>query len=136
MNNDTKTTKAGERTQDSDTCPKCGSTTCSHSWELLARTQHTPGPWMIYGDGKIGSASVRRFPDMTVIQPGTVKGETIATAMANARLIAAAPDLLEAIQDFEAWASEVIGMNAESMSLRNLFLDKARAAIAKAEGSR
>jgi hypothetical protein len=55
---------------------------------------HTPGPWRIYEGGQIGSASVRRFPAMTVLNSGTVKGETIGVAIANARLIAAAPDLL------------------------------------------
>jgi hypothetical protein len=59
------------------------------------KAQHTPGPWMIFPGGDIGSASVRR-PDTVVIRSGTVKGETIGSAMTNARLIAAAPELLEA----------------------------------------
>lgn len=41
---------------------------------------------MIFPGGDIGSASIRR-PDTVVIRSGTVKGETIGQAMANARLI-------------------------------------------------
>lgn len=54
----------------------------------------TPGPWMIFEGGTIGSASVRS-PSTIVLNAGSVKGDTIGTAMMNARLIAAAPELLE-----------------------------------------
>lgn len=83
---------------------------------------HTPGPWRIYEDGMIGSASVRRFPDMTVLQPGTVKGETIGVAMANARLIAAAPLLLHALKD-------VLDRDDIDSILATPVLKQARAAI-------
>ena len=63
----------------------------------MSRPKHTPGPWMIFEGGDIGSASVR-LPETTVIKSGTVKGETIGSAMCNARLIAAAPELLAALR--------------------------------------
>jgi hypothetical protein len=62
----------------------------------MSKYIHTPGPWRIYDGGMIGSASVRRFPEMAVTEPGSIKGETIGVGMANARLIAAAPELLAA----------------------------------------
>jgi hypothetical protein len=90
--------------------------------------QHTPGPWRIYEDGMIGSASVRRFPEMTVIKPGTVKGETIGVAMANAKLIAAAPELLAACKAAMAFGSQ--GDTHDGLSVSEIL----RAAVAKAEG--
>lgn len=65
---------------------------------LLDHYEHTPGPWMIFNGGDIGSAAVRR-PETIVVKAGAVKGVTIGQAMKNARLIAAAPELLEACQD-------------------------------------
>lgn len=64
----------------------------------LTKYSYTPGPWRIYAGGMIGSASVRRFPAMTVLEPGNVKGETIGVAMQNAKLIAAAPEMKEALE--------------------------------------
>jgi hypothetical protein len=60
----------------------------------------TPGPWMIFEGGDIGSASVRS-PSTTVLNAGSVKGATIGTAMMNSRLIAAAPELLK-------WLKEIL----------------------------
>ena len=54
----------------------------------------TPGPWMIFEGGDIGSASVRS-PSTTVLNAGSVKGANIGTAIMNACLITAAPELLE-----------------------------------------
>lgn len=68
----------------------------------MSEYTHTPGPWMIFNGGDIGSAAVRR-PETIVIKAGTVKGETIGEAMKNARLIAAAPELLEACQMALDW---------------------------------
>jgi antitoxin component of MazEF toxin-antitoxin module len=89
---------------------------------------HTPGPWMIFESGDIASAAVRT-PDHLVIKSGTVKGQTIAVAMANAKLIAAAPELLESLKIAEAW------LNNLRVELRDGGSDdmaKIRAAIAKA----
>jgi hypothetical protein len=72
----------------------------------MAEYTYTPGPWMIFEGGDIGSASVRR-PDTVVIRSGTVKGQTIGEAMANARLIAAAPELFEALRCVVVMAREI-----------------------------
>jgi len=47
----------------------------------------------------------------------------------DARLIAAAPDLLKALQAYDAWAKDVPGADKELKALR----EQMRAAIAKAE---
>lgn len=86
---------------------------------------HTFGPWMIYPDGKIGSASVRR-PDTIVLLPGHVKGQTIGEAMMNAKLIAAAPELLEALTKLVAAIDRMPANPADGLA------DDAREAIAKA----
>ena len=51
-------------------------------------------------------------------------------ALANGRLIAAAPDLLEACQEYAAWADKVFCKDAELRAIR----EKIRGAIAKATG--
>ena len=54
---------------------------------------------------------------------------------ANARLIAAAPDLLAALKAVLEWAGEIAGDNQddESAALEDYSIDMAIAAIAKAE---
>jgi hypothetical protein len=94
---------------------------------------HTPGPWRVSDENK---TIVRR--DYTMI--GDRSGELVASAlaypnsgfmpdyeaaMANARLIAAAPELLEALL---AAVDEVNG------TYPFVFLEDARAAIKKATG--
>lgn len=91
----------------------------------MGTTKHTPGPWMIFEGGDIGSAAVRT-PEHTVIKAGTVKGETIGVAMQNAKLIAAAPELLEACKGL----LEMV----PAQYLDSIVCEDARAAIAKAEG--
>lgn len=102
--------------------------------------QHTPGPWRagrndgyslgIYAEGE------QTF-DLATVHNGGNDGE----AIANARLIAAAPELLAAIQD--ALAAMEVGADAlcsdpnhDVGAAAALELSKrhARAAIAKAEG--
>ena len=56
--------------------------------------EHTLGPWYLSGgpDGLVYGA------DNTVILPHSATGFTSDTQMANARLIAAAPELLKALE--------------------------------------
>lgn len=90
----------------------------------MSAAQHTPGPWRIQGhDG-----------DVKIIDS---KGEALATVHcmygvddpeghANARLIAAAPELLEL-----ALLAAEVGCHERAV---DFLRDKARAAIAKAKG--
>ena len=81
-------------------------------------TKHTPGPWAIDGEG---TNAMVRGADLTIV---AVRHRlTGPTHEANARLIAAAPELLEALESILSDACD-----------NGAYWDKARAAIAKARG--
>ena len=80
---------------------------------------HTPGPWSIRQEGVW---SVGTDHEMTAL----VYGFTDEEEEANAHVIAAAPDLLEALK--------ILAKLGESHGAEGVYWDKARAAIAKAEG--
>lgn len=128
-------------------------------------TKHTPGPWYFDGHGAIW----RRPPSDLYENGGEVAGDRpIATVHigwhrdgangypveANARLMAAAPELLEACQTFAEWLRrEDAGFPAETrfntpdgeakwhewygenLRVCALAQEQARAAIAKATGA-
>lgn len=90
--------------------------------------KHTPGPWdrvgtLVYALNEDG---FNRFCAL-VQDAHTAKQEL----EANARLIAAAPELLEALEQFVAW----VDAPCES-AFSDSQLASARAAIAKAKGGR
>jgi hypothetical protein len=85
-------------------------------------SKHTPGPWTV-GDSGGYLNQMKIEPAIGVVYGA---GEEI---QANAHLIAAAPELLEALQELK----EELFQHAEGNYLRP-FLDKAEAAIAKAKG--
>jgi hypothetical protein len=102
--------------------------------------QHTPGPWALYvqdkNDGYIGRVStIDRFTGKPYPAHAQTQGVPVArvydnlvsrdVAEANARLIAAAPDLLEAAR---------LTVAAYKPNEHCPFLTALRAAIAKAEG--
>lgn len=100
---------------------------------------HTPGPWRWNkNDTCIWPTSGRRAPVadvFTATDPATELSEPSdsfsAEETANARLIAAAPDLLEALKAIRlAFLSPGYAKNATDLQLA----DQARAAIAKATG--
>jgi hypothetical protein len=86
---------------------------------------HTPGPWEQMPGGSHGSLAV--WNKDTALVVATAGGITASNALDNARLIAAAPDLLAALEALTAWAETVPTDYAEDDLQR-----KARAAIAKA----
>lgn len=85
--------------------------------------KHTPGPWML---GEL-SREVMTKRGLAVAAPPEDQGDTEQWA-ADARLIAAAPDLLEALRRVVA-SGGLPGANLENA------LAKAHAAIAKADGA-
>ena len=86
---------------------------------------HTPGPWRIGRDGLIiAMANVEVAKPLPTV-PYPPDGQTAKEKRANARLIATAPDLLEALRACCGW------FHGDS---QNGVAIKARAAIAKAEG--
>ena len=91
-------------------------------------SKHTPGPWVVYDDSNDGKTNRIEI---------AARGKTVARIyhsvpaedLPNARLIAAAPDLLEALKD-TLQLLEVYCEDFEEATRK-----QARAAIAKAEGS-
>ena len=92
-------------------------------------SKHTPGPWAHTGNGDITGIEDNGFGrgsvDVCSVYLRTVKGRT----EANARLIAAAPDLLEALKGaLEHWPVP------SSICKDRPAYEAARAAIKKAGG--
>ncbi len=92
---------------------------------------HTRGPWRATGwDYVYDCAPV--FAEYGMVAKGCYWGGT-EQAKTNARLIAAAPDLLEALKEA---TDEVIACGGERhIQLDGAWLSKALAAIAKARGT-
>jgi len=92
--------------------------------------KHTPGPWFtsrphqtIYIEARIGGGMLQEVGAIGPTEGGPRQQE------ANARLIAAAPELLEALQGL--LAGEEIATSLEDYAAAS---EKARAAISKATG--
>jgi hypothetical protein len=93
-------------------------------------SKHTPGPWQVHGS-HIYTADPERALLAQVFNSGSKASDY--PLQANARLIAAAPELLEALKDalFHVANQGDIGVDQWLACER-----KARAAIAKAEGEK
>ena len=106
----------------------------------MTQSKHTPGPWfagLIPLDEKpdngddplfvhVGDANGDDRLDICTVHNWTI---TEGVREANARLIAAAPNLLEAL---EALVSELSGRDLAAIGFNRKRLEAARAAIAKA----
>ena len=117
-------------------------------------TKHTPGPWTVEHDGAgypmiAGSeatdwgteARYHWIANVLAVPEALHKGGKIRlTGMlmeteANARLIAAAPELLEALREFVSLMPSAEGLGGHApIGAFQIVADLARAAIAKAEG--
>lgn len=101
----------------------------------MTQTNHTPGPWSL----KMTGWRTNPFAIYSPRRPGAVACVPSRTSVpldeqdANARLIAAAPELLAALkgmdEELSLWGADTI----ETMNL-TARLDAIRAAIAKAKG--
>ncbi len=95
----------------------------------MSETKHTPGPWefdgeYVWADAVRGYVADPNTEDMTSGR-GLAKLEAPEMIKANGRLIAAAPELLEALQDALEYLQHHLPEEA---------LASHRAAIAKATG--
>lgn len=95
---------------------------------------HTPGPWRVEINTEEDADWARKWPTIVADEYEVVGTEglygDIETDIANARLIAAAPDLLEALKAYDQWADKTICTDQELKKIR----EQMRAAIAKATG--
>ena len=108
----------------------------------MNKVKYTPGPWAV-AEKRDGLQIIRNHEQIPIGSVISKQLEKQDRGFANARLIAAAPELLAALQaianDGERWlnsedtASDFHGMSAEDL-LRSIT-DTAQAAIHKAEGS-
>lgn len=101
-------------------------------------SMHTPGPWTVKPRERDGHADTIIAPNgRAFVQVGTHEAEEQVldyphenTQTANARLIAAAPELLEALKVALYELEEI----AERPNARRYAAEASRAALAKAEG--
>ena len=94
----------------------------------LPEIKHTPAPWFI--DSSATSLDIFSSDAgvlVAVVRRSLLSSHLDPTARANARLLAAAPELLEALQ-------EIICADCRGWEELDPLLSKARAAIAKATG--
>ena len=92
--------------------------------------KHTPGPWMKSTHGGISKYSIWSSSGQHIADTNTTKSIGFERCAANASLIAAAPDLLEALEDCVA----VMDRELAGLKVIQPELSAARAAIAKATG--
>ena len=99
---------------------------------------HTPGPWVVGNQDPLNFGKQRgngTEPIGFVYGPSfPERSELGREALSNARLIAAAPELLEALKMGYADTMDYIQRNHLSGAENNRWLVLARAAIAKATG--
>lgn len=93
---------------------------------------HTPGPWFTEATSKIGHVAICDSDGFTICNPSPMGAD-------NARLIAAAPDLLAAVHGLLASCgpqheSETAEMYQERMTLLQWHIDRAGEALTKATG--
>lgn len=101
---------------------------------------HTPGPWYADAQGYSSSSFYIRGSDSDGKQLTWGKGavahiprSTVMPSEANANLIAAAPDLLAALERLLKWAIDVHDPRTRT-HINYAGMDQARDAIAKAAG--
>lgn len=100
---------------------------------------HTPGPWEAHGKQIIGEDYVAEVHDHSnpncAPQYADTNARLRARHEANARLIAAAPELLAVARTVKLWCEKgIIKTVAPYEGNESGLLEMARAAIAKAEG--
>lgn len=85
--------------------------------------KHTPGPWSVV---EMDDTFIKSSTGYVIRIPNTGCYKSGDEFKANSHLIAAAPDLLEALEE--------LVRQADTFGCEGLFWDMARAAIAKAKG--
>ena len=95
------------------------------------KTTHTPGPWHLHGHD-----NARDCREVILSQWGEVcrvpHGNDFAIQQANAKLIAAAPELLAALQACSAQLLSLHSRGIDRSNATNACIDAARDAQAKA----
>jgi hypothetical protein len=99
--------------------------------------QHTPGPWKVKAGTNAVLAGRKQICShvnaASALPVNMLEDQEI--AQANARLIAAAPELLDALQELTQIASVLEATCLGDSRAKENRMDRARAAIAKATGA-
>lgn len=110
-------------------CPKCGADYGEHAEPKTAQPKHTPGPWTVRDDGHQWAIIGGPPSYVTGIDKQNHDSD------GNARLIAAAPDLLAVIEAIlYAHDTGNCGASQGEARLCRAYAEDAREAIAKARG--
>lgn len=88
----------------------------------MEQIKHTPGPWEIRDDDEVGQVSIVGGSKIVL---ATVRTATVEPGDENARLIAAAPELLEALEILVDDAHQMLYQHRKAYAM---------SAIAKATG--
>ena len=105
----------------------------------MSESKHTPGPWRVGGryveGGKPPAITVVREDGIEMVDVGWCRAAGLSRrqALANARLIAAAPYLLAVAEMAERGPEDRLGMDLAAWI--DALRARARAAIAKARGA-
>lgn len=96
-------------------------------------SKHTPGPWVVtpHPDTHVDVFGVGEIMDDKEMQYALSHTFCYQNAEANARLIAAAPELLEALKDLIGWVPGGVHFHTDAPQKA---VERASAAIAKATG--
>lgn len=109
----------------------------------MNKSKHTPGPWAVHREEKTGNVPYVVAPDLLtmIADVNTVERHILHApedAEANARLIAVAPELLEALEQaaaaYELLIVSTLGFTPEERSAMEKDLALFEAAIHKARG--
>jgi hypothetical protein len=111
--------------------------------EGLTMTKHTPGPWQLHGAPGDDAWDVVSSSGESVAEIAVPHGKVSERTKANATLIAAAPQMLEALRPFAEALAEGEKVSGDTlarlkealMHISYRELCNARAAIAEAEAS-
>jgi len=93
----------------------------------MKKTEHTPGPWRTVGN-KAGSWSVLSGNICLAV---LARKDCLEWNEANARLIAAAPELLEALQNLQPLVKRYLVLNINAAAWKSAF-EKLEEAVSKA----
>lgn len=101
----------------------------------MSAAKHTPGPWEFATRPDSGGVSRPVVTHgMDLICAVSRRDGNDAESESNARLIAAAPELLEVMTKCEALLASITSISTDLAPFRDSVLRQARAAIARAEG--
>lgn len=103
----------------------------SYSYLSNSETKHTPAPWKI-------SEALSDKHRIAIVNTGSSQhliAEVVRYGSADAKIIAAAPEMLESIKELLSWAESVEGKVVKKgiTKIGDTIFDEARKLITKAE---